>query len=202
MATTHIDINLLTEELALQLAKLGRALTAIELHHFVMDKIGEKYPTMPMGVQGKLVREVLSTMNAYRFEADERAKRQKEKIKNFANAYGRQFSTTDWEAFVEYNRQDVHAQHAFDQRMYEAYVNGTWGGNGDDEDNDEGTVDFDEEELVDAFSYKGLMWKAPKGWTDYRKSRGDFMGGFTRIPAGARIKSRIFEALPFTMIKN
>ena len=201
MATVHIDINLLTEELAIELGKLGRALTAIELHHFVMDKIGEKYPQMQQGIASRLTHEVLSTMNAYRFEADERAKRQ-QKNNPFNNRYGRKYTTTDWNDFMEYNRQDIKAEQEFNQRMHEAYVNGHWGGDGDAPDNEEGAVDFDEEELIDAFSYAGVMWKARKDWNAYRLSRGDFMGGFTRIRAGARINSRVFEAIPFEMIKR
>lgn len=206
MATVHIDINVLTNELAVELAKLGRALTAIELHHFIMDRIGEKYPQMLQGQASRLTHEVMATMNAYRFEAEER--------NPFANTFGGKhfFTSSDWgkgftddpefERFKKYCQEDVKNAKAFNERMYRQYAQGSWGGDGDASDNEGGSVDFDEDELIDAFTYAGHVWKAPKRWRDYRLSRGDFMGGFTRIPAGARINSRIFEPLPFTMIKN
>jgi hypothetical protein len=200
MPSYTINMYTITCNLAVYIKRLGRALDAREMHHFVTDEITKQYPNMLMREVPEVREAVLREINKANINRPIYADF------SYRTVFTREGQTKPIdhdEYFVDKdgNHQRVYGTD-FGYDFFNKYARGSWGGDGDAADNDEGTVDFDEEELIDAFSYKGNMWKAPKTWRNYRESKGDFMGGFTRIPAGARINNRLFESLPFEMIKN
>lgn len=90
----------------------------------------------------------------------------------------------------------------FDRRMYEQYVNGVWGGDGQASRESVYGTDFSKSEydnkLLTAVGLPG--WSAPVGWNNY--STGEMKGGLIRLHKDIQINTKAFEVLDFEMVSD
>lgn len=140
MATYHINIAEITQGIAEQVAKLQRALNAVELYEYVTDCIVGKYPNILEGELQNFRREVIKAINTYTyqesqwFDAHQRGKRDhwnkfdarqerwKQSYRSSASAseYAKQYQQMDSD-FEKY-KNDLHEWEEKRKTNYGTYV--------------------------------------------------------------------------------